>query len=478
MRVLRTLLTVSLLASTLTMGSIAVVSVATSASAATQVGIDWTARTSAADIEWFSVVYGNGLFVAVAQTGTGNRVMTSPDGITWTSRTSAADASWHSVAFGNGLFVAVALSGQVMTSPDGITWTAQTSPSSFWRSVAYGDGLFVALSLVGPVMTSPDGIDWTSQTVSNSGLWYSVTYGNNRFVAVSHGTGVMTSPDGITWTTRTSELDNQWMSVVYGNNLFVAVAQSGTGNRVMTSPDGETWTSRTSAADLPWQSVAFGDGIFVAVAISGNDRVMTSSNGETWTSRTPAAGNNWQSVTYGNGAFVAVSSSGTGNRVMTSGEVFPNASHTVTYTVAPTRSISLERIDGAQTPGVGTTVAFGSLPKTAASAITQVRLKFTADDAIDENSGVRITAQIDTDTATGVTLEVGAAINTFPEGYFAQVSNGRVTLDTSAKNIITSIYGGASGVTDATSELTYGLGTSDALPEGPQTKTVTYTLRN
>ena len=79
----------------------------------------WTARTSAADNGWHSVTYGNGLFVAVAYSGTGNRVMTSPDGINWTARTSAADNQWLSVTYGNGLFVAVSQSGtgnRVMTS--------------------------------------------------------------------------------------------------------------------------------------------------------------------------------------------------------------------------------------------------------------------------------------------------------------------------------------------------------------------------
>ncbi|MBM3670469.1 MAG: hypothetical protein FJW97_10780 [Actinobacteria bacterium] len=45
--------------------------------------------------------------------------MTSPDGITWTSRTSAANNFWYSLAYGNGLFVAVSASGtnnRVMTS--------------------------------------------------------------------------------------------------------------------------------------------------------------------------------------------------------------------------------------------------------------------------------------------------------------------------------------------------------------------------
>ena len=79
----------------------------------------WTLRTSAADNYWSSVTYGNGLFVAVAFSGTGDGVMTSPDGIAWTLRTSAADNDWRSVTYGNGLFVAVASSGtgnRVMTA--------------------------------------------------------------------------------------------------------------------------------------------------------------------------------------------------------------------------------------------------------------------------------------------------------------------------------------------------------------------------
>jgi hypothetical protein len=68
---------------------------------AAQAGINWTSRSSAADNQWWSVVYGNGIFVAVSNTGNNNRVMTSPDGITWTSRTSAADNQWTGIAFGN-----------------------------------------------------------------------------------------------------------------------------------------------------------------------------------------------------------------------------------------------------------------------------------------------------------------------------------------------------------------------------------------
>ena len=208
-------------------------------------GINWTARSSAADNDWVSVCYGNGLFVAVAQSGTGNRVMTSPDGINWTARSSAADNDWRSVCYGNGLFVAVAFTGtgnRVMTSPDGINWTSRSSAAdNEWRSVCYGNGLFVAVAATGT------------------------------------GNRVMTSPDGINWTARGSAADNDWRSVCYGNGLFVAVAQSGTGNRVMTSPDGINWTARSSAADNNWISICYGNGLFVAVSYSGTgNRVMTS----------------------------------------------------------------------------------------------------------------------------------------------------------------------------------------------------------
>jgi hypothetical protein len=83
----------------------------------------WIQRSSAADNNWTSVAWAPelGLFVAVANTGTGDRVMSSPDGINWTSRSSAADNNWQSVAWSPelGLFVAVAITGtgdRVMTN--------------------------------------------------------------------------------------------------------------------------------------------------------------------------------------------------------------------------------------------------------------------------------------------------------------------------------------------------------------------------
>ncbi len=147
-------------------------------------GDTWTSQTTPANNAWRSVTYGNGLFVAVAYSGTGNRVMTSPDGITWTSRTNPVDNEWVSVTYGNGLFVAVSWNGtnRVMTSPDGIDWTSRTAAAdNAWQSVTYGNGLFVAVAQSGSgnrVMTSPDGITWTIRTSAADNFWFTVTYGN------------------------------------------------------------------------------------------------------------------------------------------------------------------------------------------------------------------------------------------------------------------------------------------------------------
>jgi hypothetical protein len=127
-------------------------------------GITWnantfTTRTSAADNNWRNVAWAPelGLFVAIAYSGTDNRVMTSPDGINWTTRTSAVDNTWNSITWSPelGLFVAVASSGtgnRIMTSPNGITWTSRTSPvDNDWTSVSWSPklGLFVAVAETG-----------------------------------------------------------------------------------------------------------------------------------------------------------------------------------------------------------------------------------------------------------------------------------------------------------------------------------------
>lgn len=113
-------------------------------------GITWTGTTTGVpNNQWNSVCFGLGLFVAVASSGAGNRVMTSPDGIAWTARVSAADAPWNGVTFADGVFVAVGDSSTpiIMISFDGIVWETRNIPSAqSWEEVTFGAGNFVAVS--------------------------------------------------------------------------------------------------------------------------------------------------------------------------------------------------------------------------------------------------------------------------------------------------------------------------------------------
>jgi hypothetical protein len=201
------------------------------------------------------------MFVAVANAGSGNRVMTSTDGINWTGRAAASNSNlWVSVCYGNGLFVAVASNGtnnRIMTSSDGITWTGRSpAANDDWRSICYGKGKFVAVGKTVNTMTGIISINLACSCVSADGgeTWdtyviqdvayalTSVCYSEKRdmFVAVASG-AVVTSLDGMTWTGRQPASSNAWTSVCYSEtrDMFAAVAVTGTNNRVMTN-DGKS----------------------------------------------------------------------------------------------------------------------------------------------------------------------------------------------------------------------------------------------
>lgn len=83
-------------------------------------GLTWTGSGNSVGFFADGLAYGAGLFVAVDRGAlTGSRAMTSPDGYVRTLRSTPADNAWRDVAYGNGTFVAVASSGtgnRVMTS--------------------------------------------------------------------------------------------------------------------------------------------------------------------------------------------------------------------------------------------------------------------------------------------------------------------------------------------------------------------------
>ena len=304
----------------------------------------WTTRGSAANNNWEGLCWSPelSLFCAVANTGTGNRVMTSPDGITWTSRASPDDIAWTSVCWSPelGIFCAVASSGtqRAMTSPDGINWTLRSTAetNNLWTSVCWAAeiGLFCAVATGGTIrriMTSPDGITWTSRTAPSGQEWFSVCWSPELrllcAVASSGTTRVMFSQDGITWTGITPPAGG-WRTVCWSPELSLFCATSWTGGDVMTSVDAINWRWHTETVKLErslrnvcWAAEL---GLFFGIAQSGvTTLVMTSPDGINWTPRSTPTDRQWTPICWAPelGRLCVTGRIGTGDRVMTSDAV-------------------------------------------------------------------------------------------------------------------------------------------------------------
>ena len=267
----------------------------------------WTQGTAPSKQAWVSVCYGNGKFVAIAESTI--IFAYSTDGINWTEGTMPSDQQWNSVCYGNDKFVAIAWQSNVFAySSDGINWTEGTMPSyDYWSSVCYGNGKYVAVTSNNSSNVfaySTNGINWTKGTMPSGQIWHSVCYGNNKFVAIIISSNVFTySSDGINWTEGTMPSKQAWVSVCYGNGKFVAIAESTI--IFAYSTDGINWTEGTMPSKQYWESMCYGNGKFVAIA-SGTIFAY-STDGINWTEGTMPSSQYWESVCYGNDKFVAIS---------------------------------------------------------------------------------------------------------------------------------------------------------------------------
>jgi hypothetical protein len=191
------------------------------------------------------------------------------DGVNWTAVAATEANNWNSVAYGNGVWVAVAGSGtnRVMRSTDdGVTWGAvAATEANPWRSVAYGNGVWAAVSNTGAnqvMRSTDDGATWSAVAAAEANGWISVGYGNGVWVAVSTTATnrvMRSTDDGVNWSAVAATEANTWWSVGYGNGVWVAVSRTGT-NRVMRSVDAVASYSPSSSAD------AGVPGIFLSVA--------------------------------------------------------------------------------------------------------------------------------------------------------------------------------------------------------------------
>lgn len=209
-------------------------------------GLKWTLHGS---LSSSSIAWSPSLRVAVSVAF--NRVDTSANCQNWTSGVAAAANSWTCVEWSPELsiFCAVAASGtgnRVMTSPDGITWTAQACPSQGWLSVAWSQPLntLVAIGSSGRAMYSRDGVNWTqSPGTPLSGTGYQAIWAEkiNMFIAVMYGNGtgsssVFVSYDGVNWSGTAFIGDRFWYAVAWSPELNRLVVGGANESRLLVSP--------------------------------------------------------------------------------------------------------------------------------------------------------------------------------------------------------------------------------------------------
>jgi len=323
-------------------------------------GINWTATGLGDVADWNDVAYGNGVFVAIAQSDSSSslRAISTDGGSNWSLSTIASGSI--AITYGATRFVVVEgnFSNSVAYSTNGVAWTVATLPAnddsseSNWVDVTWGNGRYVAISDSSLMAAySFDGATWYKSNLPAEAEWTSVRYGQGVFYATAKGEVAASSPDGVNWTLRdaiitplditaTSEDTNpgiytartlpasvDWTDVIWTGTKFVAVGNNATGafdtGYAASSTNGETWIAETitSAAGFEFKSIAYNGSNKYVVFINSSRNILGSADGVTWTAQSTNGVNNlpvaraWVDSAYGNGKFVAIGSGGVNSAV-------------------------------------------------------------------------------------------------------------------------------------------------------------------
>jgi hypothetical protein len=268
-------------------------------------GLTWTSVASPLVGGWYSVAFGDGVFVMV---GDGLQGYSTDNGLTWTSVASPLVGSWRSVAFGDGVFVMIRGDSQAYSTDNGLTWTTVASPLfGQWNGVAFGNGVFVMVGIDSQAYSTDDGLTWSYVASPLAGVWNSVTFENGVFVMVGIDSQAYSTDNGLTWTSVASPLNGPWSSVTFGNGVFVmiglyfVVQGTSTGTQAYSTDNGQTWTMVTPVFPQVLGDVAFGNGVFVTVYWFSQARSTT---GQTWTQVNSILPGYWYGDIYGEFTYI------------------------------------------------------------------------------------------------------------------------------------------------------------------------------
>jgi len=158
-------------------------------------GTNWSTHFIADGASLLAVTHGNGRYVAA---GVG-AIYTSVDLENWTSP-GGTNVNWYTLAYGNGMFVAggVVQTGRMavpaLRSFDGHSWEPATSYPQIMKALAFGHGTFVAAASDG-IRTSTNGLEWMIRTNRIFPTAQAVAFGSGTFVVSRFGGGIVQSDE-------------------------------------------------------------------------------------------------------------------------------------------------------------------------------------------------------------------------------------------------------------------------------------------
>jgi hypothetical protein len=323
-------------------------------------GITWTSKKVGSYGTTFrKIAYGNGVFLAAADSYSGAIIMRSVDGINWSSVSPPSPGFSSSVAFltyENNLFIFTG-NDALMTSPDGITWTIRQN-FLILSNIVYANELFLACDGNNDIVsTSLDGINWKSPKYSTSVYdMRGVVYFDGAYWMATDNALLRSNDNLRTWeivngfdfringyqenpneSLKTIKVINDRMlvisnlalytfltanssfvfntqplmgsigasSIAYGPSAGYVLCPEMSGN-ILTSQDGVTWTQR-NLSDNNLSSIAYGQGRYVITNRSQN-RIWHSTNAISWSYTTTSSA--FRSVEFGDSSFAAVGTSG------------------------------------------------------------------------------------------------------------------------------------------------------------------------
>lgn len=294
------------------------------------------------------VVYGNGVFVAIASGAS----TVSPDGVTWLSYSLPTVApytnSFWRIAFNGTVFCAVSNSNvspgpfvsTVTTSSDGQTWNTPVAlpvNNLYIQSIASIEGV-ICIMARGPspnlttyTFTSSDnGVTWETHAdaFTKRYSYLSLTGSNNRFVAVGFNSfltntryQVATSTDGVTWTEGQVDDSNGWEYVSWVKDRFIAIS---TGKLYSYEPsfkcaysfDGITWNVVPTEFDTTASYGAIAATPEYLCVINDAEQILVTDTGFNWEYVGQAPANSfdrpWPTMAYGDGVFMVIGSESAG----------------------------------------------------------------------------------------------------------------------------------------------------------------------